>query len=192
VSGRAIPWTRVFRPGPSTDWEGRPVPELVSWVAAEPRRFVLKRSWDYGGKAVFIGRAAEDASFGARAIAAYGRPLSWPELCQRAAADPSGGGFVVQEAVEAEPQLHVLCFESSTSELGLYVDFSAYASVGLPEQPSWGGVCRGSISPVVNIASGGGVLPLITTEVAELLRLAFQRREQNGGQQAIKEGRKLT
>jgi hypothetical protein len=179
VSERTIPWTRVFRHGPSTDSQGRAVDELVTWVASEPKRFVLKRSWDYGGKAVFIGRATEDPSFGKRTIAAFGRPLSWPELCERAAEDRTGGGFVVQEAVDAEPQRHVLCYEASTGEVELYVDFSAYASVGLPQQPPWGGVCRGSISQVVNIASGGGVLPLVTAEVAEELRLAFERREQN-------------
>ena len=45
----------------------------------------------------------------------------------------------------------------------------AYASVGLDMAPNWGGVCRGSPSHIVNIVGGGGVLPLITTEVARAL-----------------------
>jgi hypothetical protein len=40
-------------------------------------------------------------------------------------------------------------------------------------QPIWGGVCRGSLSQIVNIVGGGGVLPLLTAEVAAKLERAF-------------------
>jgi hypothetical protein len=56
------------------------------------------------------------------------------------------------------------------------VDYSAYASVGLGQEPAWGGVCRGSVSQVVNIVGGGGVLPLLTREVADRLAAALERR----------------
>jgi hypothetical protein len=165
----AIPWTRLFRRGPAKDEEGAPIADLVSFVAAQPERFVLKRAWDYGGKAVFIGASAEDDSFSDRTRAAFGAALSWSELCQRAADDRLGGGFVVQAMVDAAPQTHLLCTEDGLSARQLYVDFSAYASVGLTRSPEWGGVCRGSASHVVNIVGGGGVLPLLTTEVADAL-----------------------
>jgi hypothetical protein len=35
-------------------------------------------------------------------------------------------------------------------------------------------VCRGSSSEIVNIVGGGGVLPLITTEVANKLLTAWK------------------
>jgi hypothetical protein len=35
-------------------------------------------------------------------------------------------------------------------------------------------VCRGSTSEIVNIVGGGGVLPLLTTEVAQKLLLAWK------------------
>jgi hypothetical protein len=85
-----------------------------------------------------------------------------------------GGGFVVQEVVETRPETHLLCSGAEPTPTELFVDFSAYASVGLPEQPAWGGVCRGSPSHIVNIVGGGGVLPLITTGVARSL-LALKR-----------------
>jgi len=172
----AIPWTRLFRRGPAKDEEGGPIADLVSFVAAQPERFVLKRAWDYGGKAVFIGASAEDDSFSDRTRAAFGAALSWSELCQRAADDRLGGGFVVQAMVDAAPQVHLLCTEDGLSARPLYVDFSAYGSVGLTRSPEWGGVCRGSASHVVNIVGGGGVLPLLTTEVADALLAGLQAR----------------
>jgi hypothetical protein len=78
--------------------------------------------------------------------------------------------------IEASPQSHVLCTEMGSTKQELYVDFSAYASVGLDRAPDWGGVCRGSPSHIVNIVGGGGVLPLITTEVADALLVALQAR----------------
>lgn len=159
----AVPWTRHFR-GEA----------LLAKVAADPDRYVLKRSWDYGGRAVFVGRTRHEPGFAERVKAAYGEALDWNQLCARAVVDSVGGGFVVQEVVETRPQTHLLCGGAEPTPTELFVDFSAYASVGLPEQPAWGGVCRGSPSHVVNIVGGGGVLPLITTGVARSL-LALKR-----------------
>ncbi len=157
----AVPWTRHFR-GEA----------LLGRVSAEPDRYVLKRSWDYGGRAVFVGRTRTSPGFLERVRAAYGAELDWPSLCARAAVDKVGGGFVVQEVVETAPERHLLCAGDAQVPAALYVDFSAYASVGLPEQPAWGGVCRGSPSHIVNIVGGGGVLPLLTAEVARALLAA--------------------
>jgi len=143
-------------------------------VAAEPRRFVLKRAWDYGGRAVLLGRSVGTPAYLERTRATYGAELSWTELCERASRDTTGGGFVVQEMVETHPEEHLLCEETGIRSLPLHVDYSAYASVGLARQPSWGGVCRGSVSEIVNIVGGGGVLPLITTEVARKLLMAWK------------------
>ncbi|HEX5749293.1 MAG TPA: hypothetical protein VFZ09_23895 [Archangium sp.] len=170
----SVPWTRPFRHGPGVGPDGQRVEDLVALVVAEPRRFVLKRSWDYGGRAVYLGRSVGTPAFEERAKAAYGTVPTWAELCERAATDPAGGGFVVQEVVETTPQEHLLCEESGVTSLSLHVDYSAYASVGLAKQPAWGGVCRGSTSEIVNIVGGGGVLPLITTEVAQKLLMAWK------------------
>jgi hypothetical protein len=156
-----VPWTRHFRGD-----------ALTREVSDHPERYVLKRSWDYGGRAVFVGRAAGDPGFAERVAAAYGEALDWPALCRRAAADRVGGGFVVQQLIDIRPEGHLLCSGDALVPVELFVDFSAYASVGMSSQPSWGGVCRGSVSSIVNIVGGGGVLPLITREVAERLLTA--------------------
>ena len=173
---QAVPWTRPLRRAPTVDPDGRKVPDLVERVAAEPARFVLKRSWDYGGKAVFVGRSLGEEGFRERVRAAYGTNLDWPSLCERTAEDRQGGGFVVQELVRTESEEHLLCTEQGVVPVEMFVDFSAYASVGLDRQPAWGGVCRGSPSRVVNIVGGGGVLPLITSEVAQSLAAALHAR----------------
>jgi hypothetical protein len=167
-----VPWTRRFQKGPTLAPGGEHVDDLIAYVASHPERFVLKRSWDYGGKAVFVGRGLGTQQYEERVKAAYGAALDWPALCERAAQDPTGGGFVVQEYVESRPESHVLCTSEGVQDVDLYVDFSAYGTVGPGRPPDWGGVCRGSISPIVNIVGGGGVLPLITTEVADALLTA--------------------
>jgi hypothetical protein len=154
----SVPWTRIFDS-----------PEIAEKVAGNPKEYVLKRSWDYGGRAVFVGSTAHEPSFDERVRAAFGESLDWKALCQRALTDTRGGGFIVQKRVETEPQNHLLCSAYEQTETPLYVDFSAYASVGMPSSPKWGGVCRGSISNIVNIVGGGGIIPLLTQEVADSL-----------------------
>ncbi len=169
-----VPWTRRLRSGPALAPGGEHVDDLVSYVASHPDRFVIKRAWDYGGKAVFVGRMLGTPQYDERVQALYGAGLDWPALCARAATDPTGGGFVVQEYVESNPESHVLCTTEGVHAADLYVDFSAYGTVAPGRMPQWGGVCRGSISPIVNIVGGGGVLPLITSEVADKLLTAFR------------------
>jgi hypothetical protein len=77
--------------------------------------------------------------------------------------------------VETTPEAHLLCSGTRQTEVQLYVDFSAYASVGV-EAPAWGGVCRGSVSHIVNIVGGGGVIPLLTEEVAGALTNVYRAR----------------
>lgn len=159
----AVPWTRPFR-GEA----------LLHKVKTDPDRYVLKRSWDYGGRTVFVGRTRNEPSFTERVKGAYGTELPWEQVCERAEADRVGGGFVVQELVETAPEKHLLCTGNAQIEAELYVDFSAYASVGLSTQPHWGGVCRGSRSHIVNIVGGGGVIPLITEDIARSLLNAYR------------------
>jgi hypothetical protein len=64
-------------------------------------------------------------------------------------------------------QKSLIATDQGPVPMDLYVDFSAYASVGVEEKIPWGGVCRGSVSQIVNIQGGGGVLPLLSTEVAD-------------------------
>ena len=164
-----VPWTRRLLPGPSVDPDGAAVADLVARVAAEPARFVLKRAWDYGGKTVFVGSHAHEAGFAQRALAAFGQSLSWAAVVTAASTDPRGGGFVVQERVEIPLESHWMATGTGVTRADLFVDYSAFCSVGLAAQPPWGGVVRASASPIVNILGGGGVLPILTAEVASVL-----------------------
>lgn len=175
-----VPWTRLFRSGPTTDPSGHRLDDVVEYVASQPARFVLKRAWEYGGKAVFVGKAAGEPSFAERSRAAYGEALDWQKLCRRAAEDREGGGFVVQEFIPITAHRTLVCSAKGAEPEDWYVDFSAYASIGLDYPPSWGGVCRGSHSEIVNIVGGGGVLPLIRRPVAEQLTRALEKSAHSG------------
>ena len=167
---RAVPWTRVLAPGPARGPDGDPVPDLVAHVAAHPEGFVLKRAWDYGGKAVFVGPASDEPGFATRSEAAFGGRLGWADLVRRAAADSRGGGFVVQAVVDIPRERHLLATSGGAVEAEVFVDYSAFASVGLDPEPAWGGVVRASASRIVNIQGGGGVLPLLEQSVWAKLR----------------------
>lgn len=156
---QAVPWTRELR------GDG-----VVARVTADPDAYVLKRAWDYGGRAVLIGRERDEPGFAERVRAAWAdADPSWPSVCARAAADRRGGGFVVQRLIEAPTLPNLLCSESGATPARLTVDFSAYASVGLAVDPPWGAVCRGAPSRIVNIVGGGGVVPVLRAQVAQEL-----------------------
>lgn len=136
-----VPWTRQLLPGPGVDPDGAAVPDLVARVAAEPARFVLKRAWDYGGKTVFVGSHAHEAGFAMRAQTTFGQPLAWPALVTAASQDSRGGGFVVQQRVDVPLEKHWIASGAGVVEMDLFVDYSAFCSVGLDPQPPWGAWC---------------------------------------------------
>jgi hypothetical protein len=126
---------------------------LAPRVLAERERWVLKRSWDYGGKSVHLG--AELA------------PEAWARAVEEALADPRGGGFVAQERVFAARRPATRVTPDGVARADLYRDVSTYAGLG-PYTPT-GSVVRAAASPIVNILGGGGIAPVIPEDVLAAL-----------------------
>jgi hypothetical protein len=135
-------------------WTRRLDAALASRVVAERERFVLKRSWDYGGKSVHLG--AETA------------PEAWARVVEEAAADTRGGGFVAQERVFAARRPATRVAPEGVTRGELYRDLSTYCGLG-PVRPD-GSVVRAAASPIVNILGGGGLAPVVPEDVIEALR----------------------
>jgi hypothetical protein len=127
---------------------------LAPRLLAERERWVLKRSWDYGGKSVFLG--AELA------------PDAWARAVEGALADTRGGGFVAQERIFAARRPATRVAPEGVSRGDLYRDLSTYCGLG-PSRPD-GSVVRAAASPIVNILGGGGLAPVVPEDVAEALR----------------------
>jgi hypothetical protein len=164
MAERHVPWTRRAVSGPATGPTGESARDLRDLVRSSPAQFVLKPNWDYGGKAVFVGAAIEEPQARERVRATFQRDLSWRELVDTVFTEAEGA-YVVQEFVEISRQPMLVCEPTGPAWRDLYVDFSAYASLGI-DPPGWGGVCRFSPGRIVNILGGGGVAPLLREEVA--------------------------
>jgi hypothetical protein len=136
-----LPWTRRL--------DG----ELAPRVVAERERFVLKRSWDYGGKSVHLGRETPAAD--------------WERIVEAAARDEQGGGFVAQERIHAVRAPATRIAPEGVARAPFYRDVSTYS--GLSPRPLDGSVVRAAASPVVNILGGGGLAPVIPTDVLDAL-----------------------
>jgi hypothetical protein len=166
---RTVPWTRLYATGATTGPDGAPIAELGAWVRAHGPQLVLKRSWDYGGKGVYLGAELDGEATQSRLRALTGSPgaVGWAELCDFALRD--GDAWVVQELVHAERVAHLRVEATGPVERALYVDLSAFTNCGnLPQVPA-GGAVRASESRIVNILGGGGLAPLVLDEVlAEL------------------------
>jgi hypothetical protein len=148
-----LPWTRVLD-------------DATDQRLGDGDRIVLKRSHDYGGKSVVIGREAGPAAFAAALEAARAEPP---------------GTWVAQELVDAPATERWFCGhwpdgELSAQRAALHLDISTYASL-LPGTGEGGSVCRAAPGRVVNIVGGGGVAPLFADDV---LAEALDLREQQG------------
>ena len=164
---QAVPWTRLLQRGTTTGPGGEAIDELAAWVRTHGRQLVLKRSWDYGGKGVFLGNElAEGAGTEARLRALLGRapaePVGWDALVEFALADRDA--WVVQELVPALPERMLRVGTSGVEARDLYVDLSAFTNLGEAPRPS-GGAVRASESRIVNILGGGGLSPLVREDV---------------------------
>jgi len=126
---------------------------LAPRVVVERERWVLKRSWDYGGKSVHLGAETE--------------PAAWERVVREAASDLRGGGFVAQERVFAARRPATRVSPEGTDRTELYRDVSTYCGLG-SDAPT-GSVVRAAASPIVNILGGGGLAPVIPADVLERL-----------------------
>ena len=132
-----VPWTRLL--------------DDTSDAELLPRSadLVLKRSFDYGGKSVVIGREAGPESFRtALATARRDPPAAW----------------VVQELVDSPARERWLSHQGTARRVPMHMDISTYASL-VAGVPTGGSVCRAAPRSVVNIVGGGGVVPLFREDV---------------------------
>ncbi|HEX9051282.1 MAG TPA: hypothetical protein VF841_12190 [Anaeromyxobacter sp.] len=141
AAGR-LPYTRRL--------DARLAPRLLR----ERERWVVKRSWDYGGKSVHLG--------------AERSPDGWARAVDEALRDEQGGGFVAQERIFAGRRPATRIAPEGTTRADLYRDLSTYCGLG-SSRPD-GSVVRAAASPVVNILGGGGLAPVLPADVAEALR----------------------
>ncbi len=159
---RVMPWTRLFGEGPCVGPDGTREKDLIALVRADGGRFVLKRSWDYGGKSVYIGRdvlASEGLS-------------GWHAKVDEALSE-GPGAFVVQQVIDAPRHPHcVVGTDGETTFEEVFVDASTYSASGEAAVPG-GSVARYARSGIVNIVGGGGVCPLVRSDVAEEICGAF-------------------
>jgi hypothetical protein len=138
-----VPWTRLLD-------------DVSDAELGTGEAYILKRSHDYGGKSVVIGRDTGPAGF--RQVLAFARhdpPGSWvaQELIDSPALDRFFAVHAPGEPVRAGRGL-------------LHLDVSTYASL-IEGVPAGGSVCRGAPGRVVNIAAGGGVAPLYPEDVLQ-------------------------
>ena len=73
----------------------------------------------------------------------------------------------MQERVRFAADNLIVADGASASAKDVFVDASAYTAVG--DDVGDGCVSRASVSPVVNIQSGGGVVPIIAEDLAAQL-----------------------
>jgi hypothetical protein len=175
---RTVPWTRVLRAGAATGPRGETIADLAAFTRSEGARLVLKRSWDYGGKSVFLGTELDQPSAQGRLRELLGRgderPIGWDDLVAHALS--AEDAWVVQELVDA-PQVEHLTVGAPDPRRPnlrevvarrLYVDFSAYTALGVEVLPT-GGAVRAAQSRIVNILGGGGLAPLVADSVVRSL-----------------------
>ena len=136
-----VPWTRLLD-------------DVSDAELGMGEAYILKRSHDYGGKSVVIGRDIGPAAF--RGVLAFARrdpPGSW--VAQELVDSPTLDRFFAVHA-PGEP-VHA-------GRGPLHLDISTYASL-IEGVPAGGSVCRGAPGRVVNIVGGGGVAPLYPEDV---------------------------
>jgi hypothetical protein len=134
-------------------WTRRLDAAVAARIKAARQGFVIKRSWDYGGKSVHLGAEVEQAA--------------WEQVVDQALADGRGGGFVAQERIFAIRKPATRIAGDEVTHGLLYRDLSTYC--GLGGSPPGGSVVRAAASPIVNILGGGGLAPVIPEDVAARL-----------------------
>ena len=129
---RCVPWTRRVSDRRTTR-HGRRV-DLLEFIRKNRKDLVLKPNDDYGGHGVYLGPHLDDRV--------------WNDAIATALA----GDYVVQDAVELQPEHFPVFGESDWKLQPMFVDTNPFLFRGT----ACGAMVRLSTSPIVNVTSGGG------------------------------------
>lgn len=129
---RSVPWTRRFTER-RTLYHDRSV-DLVTFVRDNRASLVLKPNDDYGGRGVFLGFRLNERE--------------WNEAIETART----GDYVVQEAIDLQPEEFPIFTDTEWSLQPMFVDTNPFLFRG----KVCGAMVRLSSSPIVNVTSGGG------------------------------------
>ena len=136
-----VPWTRKVAEGRTTR-HGKPIPDLVRYVAENRDRLVLKPNDEYGGKGVVLGWTVDQTEW------------------ERALQEGLGRPYVVQEAVEVPREPFPVTMEK-VDLLDLAIDLDPYLFDGR----TGGCLTRLSSSALLNVTAGAGsIVPTYLVE----------------------------
>jgi hypothetical protein len=138
VIARTVPWTRILRPGPVS--YGSWTIDLLSFVADNRERLVLKPASDYGGHAVALGMETDQETW-ERIIAEHAE-----------AAD-----FIVQEYVPVPEEMFPVIEDGHVQMRLKRFNINPFGIGGRYA----GSITRISDRAVVNVSAGGGLLPSV-------------------------------
>jgi glutathionylspermidine synthase len=129
---RCVPWTRRVKDRRTTR-HGRSI-DLLQFIRRNHSSLVLKPNDDYGGHGVYFGPKLDTKT--------------WDE----AIATALSADYVVQEAVDLQPEQFPIFSETNWTLQPMFVDTNPFLFRGTV----CGAMVRLSDSPVVNVTSGGG------------------------------------
>ncbi|MDX1612434.1 MAG: circularly permuted type 2 ATP-grasp protein, partial [Candidatus Thermoplasmatota archaeon] len=138
---RFLPWTAILREGKTTI-QGYKV-DLGEFVRHNKDKLVLKPAQSYGGKDVYLGQDTEEEA--------------WQRLVDENIGDNT---WVVQEMVKIPKELFPVIEEDEVTMRLLNVNINPFVFGGTFA----GAYTRISRSNVINVASGGGIVPTKTIE----------------------------
>lgn len=131
-----IPWTRRIK-DQKTRFRGLTI-DLLEFIRANRRYFVIKPNDEYGGKGVVLGFAASQSE--------------WESGIDQGLRD----GFVVQEVVDIHKEPFFMQVDGTWRDVPIVVDLDPYLN-----GPLMGGcLTRISASNLANVTAGGGTIPL--------------------------------
>lgn len=128
-----VPWTRVVTER-KTQHGGTDI-DLISWVAANRERLVLKPNDDYGGKGIVLGWTVDDSA--------------WNDAIKTALASP----YIVQERVVVPSELWPAWQGSSVHFGERMLDTAPFLFDGTVMA---GCLTRIATDPLLNVTAGGG------------------------------------
>jgi uncharacterized circularly permuted ATP-grasp superfamily protein len=137
-----IPWTRNLSPG-TVLYDNKQI-DLFEYAATHKDKFVIKPADGYGGIGVYIGKYTSDDQ--------------WKDCLEKATKNP----FVIQEYVDIPEEEFPVINENSTITVEKRkVNLNPFAIAGQYA----GCLSRISLSPVINVSAGGGMVPTFLLKV---------------------------